>query len=164
MRRYIPIIIGLVVVAGWFLTRPSDEKKITARFEALSQNISKGSEDSESIANMAFRAHQLGSLLAERVDLATERNELNGTYSSEEFSAQIFSFRGMFKIVKLQFHDLQIVVDGEAASVIGTAQLDLTSKLGERAAPQVREVNVQLKKIDNKWRFESFKKVQVLKK
>ena len=69
MRRYIPIIIGLVVVAGWFLTRPSDEKKIAARFEALSQNISKGSEDSESIANMAFRAHQLGSLLAERVDV-----------------------------------------------------------------------------------------------
>jgi hypothetical protein len=161
MKRFLPFILVALVIGAWFVMRPSDEKKIAARFEAFSANISKG--DKESPANMAIKAQFLDSLMAEEVKLSTSRNMLNGTFSREEFSSLIFRLRGMFTYMKLQFYDLQIVVDGEVAAVTGTAKLDMRTHIGE-AVSEVREIDAKLVKVDGKWRFASFNEAQVLTK
>lgn len=162
--KYI-LIAAMIVVAGIWITVflfPSEEKKVKKQFALLSEWISK--DPNESPLTMAHRVKNIGTLFAENCELREPVHPLSGSYTREEITSIALRGRAHFSNLSLAFYDLNISFPGEGvAKVIVTGKLTGKSSSGEQM-DEVRELECLLKKIENKWLFNQFKVVEVLKK
>lgn len=162
--RYI-IIAALVVTIGIAASVSffeSEEKKVRKQFSSLAQWASK--ERGENTFTMALKIQNLGSLFAEDCALRSHINSISGSYTRQEITSLAGRGRLQFSQLSVRFHDHQIEFpEKDLARVLVTGQLSGTLK-GEDIVDDTLELEVGLKKFQDKWLFTAFEVVEVLEK
>lgn len=162
-RQAIAAALGAVLILGlwWWFTRPTPERQIRNRFAALGQVISKTEQESNS--RSVLKLQQLERLMADPVNIGTERYGLAGTHGNAELVSLASRVRGMMSRIDLQFHDLQINELSESeANVTCTARFVL--QIGQQGQEETSELRVRLVQVDGAWRFRDFQEVEVMQK
>jgi len=153
------LVVTTVVVLGWWW-RPTPEKRVRKKCNALAARFSKTAGESSAV--MAAKMHTFGDLLGDNVVLDLDGFSQNGLYGNSELSSIAARARTQFQAVQLTFTDLSVVVIApDDATATFTARLVAETKEGQRDS-DTREIRCMLRKVDDKWVFTEFHEVRVM--
>lgn len=156
------IFLALFAVFAVLYLFPSDRAKIRKQFETLSILVSK--EKGESGIIMAYKVNALASLFADNCSFEFSQNYMAGEYSPEQITSHATKGRAQFSKISLTFYDIVPDIQKDVAVVETTVRFNGEIKNSARFAEETREIQCRLNKIDGKWKFTSFKVVEVLRK
>ncbi|HCE46817.1 MAG TPA: hypothetical protein DET40_24995 [Lentisphaeria bacterium] len=141
---------------------PSDRTKIKKQFGSLSSLVSK--EKGESAFTMAYKVNAIANLFADSCSFEFSQHYMTGDYTPEQITSNAAKGRGQFSKISLDFYDVVPDIQNDAAVVETTVRFHGEIKDSVKVAEETREIQCKLKKIEGKWKFTSFKVVEVLKK
>jgi hypothetical protein len=156
------ILLALFAVFAVLYLFPSDRSKIRKQFETLSILVSK--EKGESAFTMAYKVNALASLFADSCSFEFSQNYMAGEYTPEQITSHAAKGRSRFSKISLDFYDIVPDIRNDVAVVETTVRFFGELKDSAKVAEETREIQCKLKKIEGKWKFTSFKVVEVLKK
>lgn len=158
----ISIIIALGVAGYFLLIHQTEEEIIKETVTKLAQYASKN--DGQKTTTMILNNQALQKLFAEKVSINFGINYFNGEYSNLGIVNSITQANAMLKSSSLKANDILVtIITPTAAKVEFTGSITATSKSNERVN-EVRVLNADLIKNDNKWQFTSIKFREVLQK
>ena len=141
---------------------PGDKAKIKKQFDSLSSLVSK--EKGESAFTMAYKVNALANLFADSCSFEFSKNYMTGDYTPEQITSHAVKGRSQFSKISLDFYDIVPDIQNDVAVVETTVRFHGEIKDSAKVAEETREIQCRLKKIEGKWKFTSFKVVEVLKK
>jgi hypothetical protein len=161
------IIITFVLIAVLGVTAsvylfPGDRAKIRRQFESLSGFVSK--EKGESAFVMAYKVNALASLFDDSCSFEFLQNYMTGEYSPEQITSHAVKGRAQFSRISLTFYDMVPEIQEDIAVVETTVRFHGELRDSSKFTEDTREIRCSLKKNGGKWKFTSFKVVEVLKK
>jgi len=158
---FLVIAVAATAFAALYLF-PSDRTKIKKQFDSLSSLVSK--EKGESAFAMAYKVNAIANLFADSCSFEFYKNYMTGDYTPEQITSNAVKGRGQFSKISLDFYDIVPDIQNDAAVVETTVRFHGEIKDSAKVAEETREIQCKLKKIEGKWKFTSFKVVEVLKK
>lgn len=164
VKKIIAAVLVFAVAAGLylFIFHKSDKDRVKRQLALLSDYASK--YPGEGAAVMLMKTQAVGALFDEQCGLEVGDNFFSGDYTPEEISSKSVIMRRQFSNALISFYDINVdFPEKDKALVTLTARFTGAMSGGE-TVNQVRELQVILKRKNNKWLFTEFKMVTVLKK
>lgn len=165
VKAIVIILVLLALAAGAYFMffRTTEEALVRQRFSSLASSV--GKKGSEGALSAAANSQATGACFADNVSIEIEGvSWLTGSYTAEEIASRTFAGRKHFNTLNLSFSDIQIEITGpDTATASFTAALTGTLSSGDNIR-EVRELDSTLKKIEGKWKFESFRMRNIIRK
>ena len=156
----IPGVILAIGVILFFILQPEDAARIKKQFDFLSANIDKAPDENQLIG--AANAKRIRSAFTETVTIHASAYNYTRDIAAAELPALVLSARAPYTKLSLTFYDYTIdFPQKDRADVQVTSRLRGQLPSGE-AVEDIQELNCNLRKIDDTWRFEAIEVVEVL--
>jgi hypothetical protein len=161
-KKKFALALVIAAVAGflWWRLNPSDERQVAKQVERLAEVVSKRPGETNSV--MALKMNVLPGLFADEFTVALVEFPFNGDYTSTVMTSNVARARGALAELELRFYDITAELASETeATALFTAQARVRHKEGKPRV-ETREMICGLRKVEEKWRFTSFKEEVVL--
>ena len=146
-RRAAVIAVALVAAIGAYLYWAGDERQIRRLLDGVADAVSQR----EGEAGVAGLAEVAGLTRSLAPDVTFEPGEpFSPITGAQEIVSTVGRLRAVMVSVELTFADVQVAVDGAAASVHATARLALRDRAGE-ARVETRDALIALQRRDTGW-------------
>jgi hypothetical protein len=159
------IIAGAILTAGiiaYYIFMQSEEAKIKEQFEFIAEKIEKAPGENKIFA--AAKVNRIGDMITDPCKIHVPAYSFSREISSSELSTYILRKRSQYSEISIKFYDFEIdFPDKDNAQVSLTASMEGKMKT-EEFVEDLHELNCQLQKIENTWRFKEFTMVEVLRK
>jgi hypothetical protein len=153
------LIIGALIV---YRTHISEKERIRKRFHNIASLISREERENPATSFMIMRS--LTAYFHDPCTIEIGESSFHGEFSPDEIARNIIRMRTSFDRLTLSFHDLGITITGDdRARAVFTAELTGRYQGGD-ISRHVREVRVDLRKIEKRWVCERAETVEVLKR
>jgi hypothetical protein len=153
------LIIGALIV---YRTHISEKERIRKRFHNIASLISREERENPATSFMTMRS--LSTYFHDPCIIEIGESSFSGEFSPDEIARNIIRMRASCDRLKLSFHDLGITITGDdRARAVFTAELTGRYQGGD-ISRHVREVRVDLRKIEKRWVCERAETVEVLKR
>ena len=162
------VVVLLILSVGGFLLYEiffdiSDEERINRNLIEFARLASRAPGDTTS-SNL-LKCRQIESYIAPECSLAINVSMFEGKYTPRSVSAMAMRCKSMFSTAHITFSDILIEVTSPNTAIASfNASFEGRRKTDGSEAEGVRELECSLKKIDGKWRFDSFSIRQILEK
>jgi hypothetical protein len=168
MKKIIIGLISLVVlgIAGYFIYdavfQITDEEQIQTNLVDFARLASRTTGDTTS-SNL-LKCRQIESLIAPECTVSVRVGMVSGSYSPRSVGAMAMRCKVLFRRAELAFSEILIeVTSPTTAEAEFNASFNGVYKHGGEAEG-VRELRCTMKKIEGKWRFDSFSIRDILEK
>ena len=149
------LIIAAALAVYFIFFGKSEEFKIRRMLNSLCQDAARNKENS-SPAALLLKTNVLKNYFTDPCNLSVHQGILNGSYSDVRAANEIMRANLFLQSSTLSFSDLIISVDLPEAEAVFTGRFQAVLK-GGGSVDEVREVELKLHKIDNKWKISSAK-------
>ena len=120
-------------------------------------------KESSSAAALIVKTNVLKNYFTDPCTLSVHRGFLQGTFSDVRIANEIMRVNLFFTSSDLSYSDLEISIDMPEAEAAFTGRFQAVTKGGEKI-DEVRDVELKLRKIDNKWKIVSAEVRKILEK
>ena len=159
------IIAGGILTAGliaFFVFSQSEEAKVKKQFEFIAEKIEKAPGEHNIIA--AAKANRIIEVITDPCKIHAPAYSFSRKASSNELSTFVLSKRSRYSKISLKLYDFVIdFPEKDTARVNLTESMEGKLKTGE-FIEDIHELECQLQKVDDIWRFEEIEVVEVLRK
>lgn len=164
VKKLIIIFVAVAAAVGIYFIffRETEEQKIRRMLNNLCIDCAK-SKESSSAVSLIVKTDTLKNYFADPCSLSVYKGFMQGNFSDVRAANEIMRANLFFKSSDLSYYDLHITVDGDEASVGFSGRFQAVLKSGERI-DEVRDVSLQLCKIDNKWKIKSAEVQKILQR
>jgi len=141
----------------------SDEERIQRNLVDFARLASRSPSDTTS-SNL-LKCRQIESYIAPECSLAINVSMFEGKYTPRSVGAMALRCKSMFSAARITFSDIIIELTSPNTALASfNASFEGKHKTDGSEVDGVRELECSLKKIDNKWRFDSFSIQKILEK
>ena len=172
VKSRVIVILGLGLAAAallFLLLHKSEADRIRARFESLSEQVSK--DGAENPLTAAGTAKNIAELFTDPCQMDIPESpygEFSGPYTRKKLRSHVLGARSRFERIHLDLYDMAVFIPEEE-----TARVDLTAYLtghgagdrsGEPPLEVFQELSCELEKIEGDWYIGKVRTVAVLEK
>lgn len=139
----------------------NDEDAIRKAIARASSILRK--DPDESGLTMAMKCDSLGRLAADTVSIEVSKAGVAGEMSGAEAAALAARMRAFFNSMSLDFKDVEIKLEKQAAKVSCAVAFSGTTSSGEKLS-DFRKISMEMVKKDGAWLFKTCRDVETLRK
>ncbi len=155
-------VLALLALFSLYCFAHIEEWRVKGRFKALAEWVDK--EPGEQPMDALLKAAGARKIFADPCEFEIESYKVSAKVSLQEIMGYAAKGRERFSQLALKFYDITVVFPQKGeASVTATARLT-GKKAGGEAVNETHEIECNLKKTDDGWRFTKIKAVEVLVK
>ena len=164
VKKFITILILIIFAIGAYFIffSESEELKIRRMLNNLCTDCAKNKESS-SAAALIVKTNVLKNYFTDPCNLSIHRGFLQGTFNDVRVANEIMRANLFFESSNLSYSESTISVNLPEAHATFTGRFQAILKGGEKV-DEVREVELQLRKIDKKWKISSVEVHKILDK
>ena len=168
MKKSVIVWVVLLFLLGaaaavFFFCRDTDEKRVRQTLKELCSFGSKSSGENPALG--ALKANRADKVFAPKCRFNFGILLWDGECTPTEIGAKVLRIQALFQWIRLDFSDLQSVVENDQAQVSFTGQFTGVSKQGGSKVDEIRDIEAVLVKQKNgEWKITSMNIRKVLEK